>query len=676
MNAVEDITNNASTATNITFTTIDPDPPIVTFNPVNGATNVANGGNIVLTFNEPIRRTDNSDLTNTNVDALITLKLTNAAGANIAFDATINATDTEITINPTATLPDLAVIYVAIGSGAEDLSNNVLAPQSVSFTTSDVTPPVMTFTPLNGAVNVLITANIEIAFNEPVRNSGGGDIINANAAGLFIFKLTNAAGANVPFTASINAGKNLITIDPTSSLVPNQLYFLRYDVVEDLYGNLTTASNITFTTQPAPTITNFTPAAACVGGSVTITGNNFGTAPTVSVSGSDATVTASSNTSVTFTVPNAAAGSITVTNSTSGLSAISVTNLTINPVPSLFTVTGGGIFCTGTAGLKIGVSDSETGITYEIFRNGTPSGIINAGTGNALDFTTLVTQAGTYTVEGRNAGCSTTMMGSATVTVGNPPSGVGTAAGIASLCPGVTAKYTVTGIVNADSYVWSVPNGFEVVSQSGNVADIKAISGSGGVINVEGRNTCGSGGTASVNTGILPAPDVSITLPDDAFIDDPLTFAFTSSSSIESQTWSFGDENSSTDPTPQHIYTVSSDYAITLEVVDDKGCKNTDSEILHVNPEAQLSNYSIKNVVTANGDDKNKYLYVERIERFPDSEVVVLDRMGVEVFRKKNYVNDWDLRKGEEFLPAGSYVCVVLHDGKTYSRGVTVLKSR
>lgn len=59
------------------------------FNPAAGTTGVAANSNIEITASEAIRLHDNTALDDNNVDALITVKNTDANGANIAFDATI-----------------------------------------------------------------------------------------------------------------------------------------------------------------------------------------------------------------------------------------------------------------------------------------------------------------------------------------------------------------------------------------------------------------------------------------------------------------------------------------------------------------------------------------------------------------------------------------------------------
>ena len=93
---------------------IDTTAPTVTFSPANDATDVSSSSDITLTFDEAIRKTDDTELTDLNVDTLITLKSTDASGDNIDFDATISGN--VITINPTSDFSSAQVVYVAIGA--------------------------------------------------------------------------------------------------------------------------------------------------------------------------------------------------------------------------------------------------------------------------------------------------------------------------------------------------------------------------------------------------------------------------------------------------------------------------------------------------------------------------------------------------------------------------------
>lgn len=109
----------------------DTTAPTATFSPANAATNVAVDANITITFNEAIRLVNDSALTDSNVDALITLKDTNSSGSNIAFDATVSGN--VITVNPTSDFSTSQQVYVAIGATVEDSSDNAYAGGSATF---------------------------------------------------------------------------------------------------------------------------------------------------------------------------------------------------------------------------------------------------------------------------------------------------------------------------------------------------------------------------------------------------------------------------------------------------------------------------------------------------------------------------------------------------------------
>ncbi len=113
----------------------DTTAPTVSISPAQGTTNVAASSNITITFNEEVRNLNDTPLTNTNVDSLITLKDKNASGADIPFDATIDATNKIITINPATDFTADQIIYVSIGATVEDTYNNAITATSATFTT-------------------------------------------------------------------------------------------------------------------------------------------------------------------------------------------------------------------------------------------------------------------------------------------------------------------------------------------------------------------------------------------------------------------------------------------------------------------------------------------------------------------------------------------------------------
>ncbi|MCE3278070.1 MAG: hypothetical protein K0S44_261 [Bacteroidetes bacterium] len=164
------------------------------------------------------------------------------------------------------------------------------------------------------------------------------------------------------------------------------------------------------------------------------------------------------------------AGTYDVVYIKSGVSAFSntITLTIINPV--LFSVTGGGTFCTGGAGVAVGLSGSETGLSYQLKRNGSNVGSPVAGTGAALSFGNQLL-AGTYTVT--VVGCATTMSGNASITISSRPTATITSSSTA-ICNG--SSVNITGNVTATGS-WSLTlNGDGVVTGSGNGSFTKNLS--------------------------------------------------------------------------------------------------------------------------------------------------------------------------------------------------------
>ena len=222
---VEDAFDNSTTATSSSFTIIDNAVPIFTFNPADLDTNVVVSSNIIITFNELIRNINNSTLTDSNVDSLITLKDEDSSGSNITFNATIDEDKKIITINPTNNFNSEQVIYLAIAA-VEDQAGNATAATNISFTARDSDPPAVSFFPSNSDVNVLRNSDITISFTEVIRNLNDSPITDANIDSLITLKQSNSSGADILFDAVVDSTKENITITPTSNLPLNQVVYV------------------------------------------------------------------------------------------------------------------------------------------------------------------------------------------------------------------------------------------------------------------------------------------------------------------------------------------------------------------------------------------------------------------------------------------------------------------
>jgi len=176
------------------------------------------------------------------------------------------------------------------------------------------------------------------------------------------------------------------------------------------------------------------------------------------------------NQSVAGTYTAVATNTITLCTSNMNGSAV----VSINPLPALFNVTGGGNYCSGGTGVAIGIDGSEIGINYRLYRGATGVGGSRAGTGAAINFGNQ-TIAGTYTVRATNpsTGCIIIMNGNAVVAI-NPLPTLYNVTGGGSYCSGGTG--VAVGLSDSDA-----GTDYQLLRDGNPVG--AAIAGTGNVLN-------------------------------------------------------------------------------------------------------------------------------------------------------------------------------------------------
>lgn len=112
----------------------------------------------------------------------------------------------------------------------------------------------ITLVPTNEATNVTtLNTVITATFSAAVRHLDDSAIINADLLKIVSLRIKNATGKKVPFAATINAGKTVITVVPTKDLSANTLYYLEVDgtKVENAAQEVSIKTFSTFTTSAA-----------------------------------------------------------------------------------------------------------------------------------------------------------------------------------------------------------------------------------------------------------------------------------------------------------------------------------------------------------------------------------------------------------------------------------------
>ena len=185
----------------------DATPPSVTaVNPPAGATGVAIGTAVSLSFSEPMSA------------ATVTassLTLTSAGGA-VTGSVTLNSAGDVATFTPAAALQNGTTYTITATTAMKDLAGNSLASQyTSSFTTAavvpvDNTPPtVVSSVPSNGAQSVAVTTPVRVTFSEDMNPS----TVNGSTFTLSV------GGAQVSGSVSYDPGSRIATFSPGAGLL-------------------------------------------------------------------------------------------------------------------------------------------------------------------------------------------------------------------------------------------------------------------------------------------------------------------------------------------------------------------------------------------------------------------------------------------------------------------------
>jgi hypothetical protein len=165
--------------------------------------------------------------------------------------------------------------------------------------------------------------------------------------------------------------------------------------------------------------------------------------------------------------------------------------ITIQALPTMYNVTGGGGYCPGGTGVAVGLSGSQVNVNYQLYNGATAIGTPVAGTGSAISFGIMSVQA-TYSVLATDVvtNCTKGMNGNVTVFVHPLPQPY-TVTGTGNYCLG--ASGSTLGLSGSQA-------GVNYQLYTGTTAMGSAITGTGAAISFGSFTTVGTYSAVATNT--------------------------------------------------------------------------------------------------------------------------------------------------------------------------------
>jgi len=320
-------------------------------------------------------------------------------------------------------------------------------------------------------------------------------------------------------------------------------------------------------------------------------------------------------------------------------------NIVVNPLPTI-SVTPDQIICNGD--------------TAKLVVSSIPNATFLWSTTEVND-TILVHPSATttYTVTATDAHNCGTISSQVVVSVNPLPTAY--AGQDVAICQGDSTSLTATGIPFS-SFLWSTGDSTATIVVSPSATTTYIVS-------VTDQHNCATA-TDDVVVTFYPSSVASFTfLPDTGvFTNELITFT---NNSVNSATyfWNFGDQMTSSQVNPYHMYSLPGTYQITLITISPDGCMDTTLTLIHI-----VEGLEIPNVFTPNGDGYNDVFQVIT-SGIVDYDLQIYNRWGVMLFESFSTAIHWDGRTiaGEE-AAAGTYFYILTAKSgtKDYSRTGTI----
>ncbi|MCX6252055.1 MAG: GEVED domain-containing protein [Bacteroidetes bacterium] len=268
---------------------------------------------------------------------------------------------------------------------------------------------------------------------------------------------------------------------------------VNYNNTAGCAGFTPTVNNVTVNPLPVPIISGAANPCSAFTSTYTTQGGMTGYNWSASAGGNIVSGSGTNTITVMWNTAGAQQVTVSYTNSSGCTSLASAYAVTVKQGPSPI-ITGTSLLCVNSGYYTYTTQAGMTAYTWTISAGGT---IVSGQGTNALMVTWNATGSQMITVNYTNGnGCTAPSDATFPVTATALPDPAGAITGTSVICAGATnVSYSVAPILNAHTYVWTLPTGASIVSGNGTnsiMVNFANNSQSGNVV-VYGNNLCGNG---------------------------------------------------------------------------------------------------------------------------------------------------------------------------------------
>ncbi|MBC5775865.1 DUF3494 domain-containing protein [Pontibacter sp. KCTC 32443] len=375
------------------------------------------------------------------------------------------------------------------------------------------------------------------------------------------------------------------------------------------------------------------------------------------------TITSGQNTTKITVIAGATSGNVTVTaENECGSSEAAIFTVAASSTPAAATINGSAGACIG-APLTYSVTPVDGATDYEWT---VPQGwTIVSGNHTPTIEVTVGDQAGDVTVTISNscgAGATAKLAVAPTVKPATP-----TISGPAETCAGSEDNvYSIPAVEGATKYTWTVPIGWTITAGD-NTNSITVDAGeSGGEVSVIVTNACGDSEAGVFNATITTPPTNAGPITDNSTLCEGLTYSIAEVAGATGYTWSVPAGctiTSGQGTTSIKVTAANANIIGDIKVIAMTGGCSSPEALIALDMTKVDGSLKFPKAFSPNGDGTNDTWTIANLEKYTSNEVVIFNRYGTEVYKKKNYQNDWagnGLEQGTYFYKVNVKLC----DGK------------